>query len=188
VNAAETVSYVVELDLVDVPEAESDRTALLGALSYALITAVRRPRPVTNVEVVFGTDSVLIARAHDLTRAALNDRLRSAAVSAPVDGPHITVIDVPGAPFTATGPQPGRLLSVSIGPVQTRLFSAGSRQADPSAAIAPRPMPESGTGPCAATNCGSSEIAKTLTPLAQVFLDLARDVAADVNAGRNCRA
>jgi pyruvate/2-oxoglutarate dehydrogenase complex dihydrolipoamide acyltransferase (E2) component len=121
--------HVLELDLTAVPETAQDRVALLGALAHTLLAAVRRVRPVTDVEIASGETSTLIHRAHDLTRAALTARLTAPdglPATVPPDAaeqPRIAVRDNPtasGALLTAPAPGPGRLLAATIGPVQVR--------------------------------------------------------------------
>jgi hypothetical protein len=125
----EIVTHVLELDLTTVSDAANDRTALLAAITHSLLAAVRRVRPVTDVEFASGGTAVVIRRAHDLTRAALAARLAAAdrdpAPAAPgSDGPpRLAVHDRPVAPgllLSAVGPGPGQLLAVGVGSAQTR--------------------------------------------------------------------
>ena len=117
-------TYVAELDLSGIPNAMEDRLAVVASIAYALLRAVRRHLPITDIEVLSGDDRRLISSAHDLTRAAIAHRL-----DAPSTGhghassaAALTVIDSSkaGDVLRVTPPRADCLLNAVIGPTVIR--------------------------------------------------------------------
>jgi hypothetical protein len=48
------VAYVAELDLTGVPNAIEDRLSVVASIAHALLHALRRHLPITDVEVASG--------------------------------------------------------------------------------------------------------------------------------------
>jgi hypothetical protein len=102
------VISITELDLCVIPNAVNDRPAVVGAIAYALLDAVRRHVPIVDVEIVSGARRVFIHDAHNLSHVA------------------ITVIDHQPStePLLLAPSQPDRLLSAVIGRTEGRDPSA----------------------------------------------------------------
>ncbi len=123
VGTEDVTTYVVELDLTSVADGGRSRAAILGAVAYALLIAVRRVNPVTDVEIVSPAGTGTIARAHDLSQAALISRIEAGPVtSATTSAQAIAIIDAEDADsiFTIARCAPDRLLSATVGQVEPR--------------------------------------------------------------------
>jgi hypothetical protein len=98
------VIYIAELDLSVIPNAVYDRPAVVGAIAYALLDAVRRHVPIVDLEIVSGARRVFVHDAHNLSHVA------------------ITVIDhqAPTGPLLLAPSRPDRLLSAVIGRTEGR--------------------------------------------------------------------
>jgi pyruvate/2-oxoglutarate dehydrogenase complex dihydrolipoamide acyltransferase (E2) component len=130
------VTYIADFDLAAVPNALEDRQAVVAAAAYALLRAVRRHQPITDIEVVSGGDRILIPRAHDLTRAAIADRLQitgpasaattlsaaTKASAATTGSAALTITDSSetNGVLRVAPPRPGCLISAVIGPTTVR--------------------------------------------------------------------
>lgn len=128
-GVAEAVTYVGEIDLGGLPDAVGDRHAVVAAVVYALLHAVRRRRAVTDVEVESDGMRVLIPGAHDLTRVAIADRLwgpgRAVDMNVAGSPTELIVVDVAdvagdGGLLRVRRAPSGCVLSAVIGPTSVR--------------------------------------------------------------------
>ena len=166
--ADDVTTYIVELDLTSAVGRDGSRADALGTVAHALLAAVRRVSPVTDVEIVSaeGKGTGLIPRAHDLTQAALISRIETGpAVASTALGPTMAVIDAAyaGSVFTVAGPAPDRLLSASLGPVESRPVARPGATGHPD--ISFRMVAFLGIG-CRSADLGTAQVIEILSTTA----------------------